>query len=104
MPSPDPLPNITPDHTSWPLGHMEHVGAYLGPDGWEVLHTGPGIQVPYGIYTGDNAQEAAEDVAHALWFAWDTVRRINPAELRALLAFFEPRPGIRPQRPTKATA
>lgn len=90
MPTPDLPPHITPDHTSWPLGHQEHVGAYRGPHGWEVLHLGPGVQVPYGIYD----QEAAEDVAHALYLAWDTVRNMPASQMRALLEFFAPRPAL----------
>lgn len=94
MPTRTLPPHITSEHTAWPLGHMEHVGAYKGWHGWEVLHIGPGFQVSYGIYTGDNGQEAAEDVAEALYLAWDTVRNIPASQMRALLEFFTPRPAL----------
>jgi hypothetical protein len=86
--TPQLAPHLTPDHTSWPLGHMCHVGAFHGPDGWEVAYHGPGFWTSYGLY---GRQDHAEDVAHTMYLAWSTVGQIPVSAMRSLLEFFQPK-------------
>jgi hypothetical protein len=100
--TPQLAPHLTPDHTSWPLGHMCHIGAFRcerdldsaeedRPDDWEVAYHGPDVWESYAVYSGYTAQDHAEDVARTLALAWDTVQQIPVAAMRSLLEFFQPK-------------